>query len=124
MMSASYLWGIARGGRLLLLILSSVTVTAAANRDIVVHNLSDPRPRLVFACDRQTSDLRTLFTPALIDDLQQLQAGVALSTEDFSPERAQVVRMLNAAGIPMIAWIALPKDQGYYVNAGNPRETT
>lgn len=124
MMSPLRLRGTGRGGRLLLLVLSLVTAAMAANRDIVVHNLSDPRPQLFFACDRQTSDLQALFTPALIDDLRQLKAGVALSTEDLSPERAQVVRMLNSAGIPMIAWIALPRDQGYYVNAGNAPETT
>src|SRR5215469_658321 len=124
MMSAACLQGMGGGGRLLLLVLSLVTAARAANPDIVVHNISDPRPELVFACDRQTSDLQALFTPALIDDLRQLKAGVALSTEDLSPQRAQVVRSLNAAGIPMTAWIALPRVQGYYVNARNARETT
>lgn len=124
MMSPLRLRGMGRGGRLLLLVLTLVPAAMAANRDIVVHNLSDPRPELFFACDRQTSDLQALFTPALIDDLRQLKAGIALSTEDLSPGRAQVVRMLNSAGIPMIAWIALPRDQGYYVNAGNAPETT
>jgi len=124
MMSAARISGIGRRGRLLLLALSFVTAAAAANRDIVVYNTSEPRPELIFACDRQTSELQALFAPALVDDLRQLRAGVALSTEDLSPERAQVVRMLNAAGIPMIAWIALPRDQGYYVNARNARETT
>lgn len=124
MMSATRLRGFGRGGRRLLLVLSLVTAAAAANRDLVVYNRSEPRPELIFACDRQTSELSALFAPALIDDLRQLKAGVALSTEDLSPERARVVRMLNAAGIPMIAWIALPRDQGYYVNARNARETT
>lgn len=123
MMSASRLIGIGVGGRLLLLILSFVPAAAAVNRDIVVHNTTDPRPELIFACDRQTSELQALLAPALVDDLRQLKAGVALSTEDLSPERAQVVRRLNAAGIPTIAWISLPRDQGYYVNAGNEPET-
>jgi hypothetical protein len=30
-----------------------------------------------------------------------------------------VVRELNAAGIPVTAWLALPGDQGYYLNASN-----
>ena len=49
--------------------------------------------------------------------------GLRLSTEDFSPERAKVVRRLNAAGVPMTAWIALPKDQGYYVNVSTAPQT-
>jgi hypothetical protein len=100
--------------------MSFAAAQASSGRgDIVVHNTDDPRPELIFACDRPTSELPALFTPALIADLQQLKAGIALSTEDLSPERAQVVRKLNAAGIPMTAWIALPRDQGYYVNASN-----
>jgi hypothetical protein len=34
-----------------------------------------------------------------------------------------VVQRLNAAGIPMIAWIALPREQGYYVNVSNAPQT-
>ena len=98
--------------------------TSTGRGDVVVQNTQDPRPDLIFACDRPTSELPALFTPALIADLQQLKAGIALSTEDLSPERAEVVRKLNAAGIPMTAWIALPKDQGYYVNASNAPLTT
>jgi hypothetical protein len=81
------------------------------------------RPHLIFGCDRQTPELESLVTPALIADLKELGAGVALSTEDFSPERAEVVRRLNAAGIPMIAWIALPRSEGYYVNVSTAPQT-
>ncbi len=81
------------------------------------------RPYLIFGCDRQTRDLDALFTPALVADLKELGAGIALSTEDLSPARAQVVRRLTDAGIPMLAWIVLPKEQGYYVNVGNAAQT-
>lgn len=81
------------------------------------------RPYLIFGCDRQTGDLDSLFTPALVSELKELGAGVALSTEDFSSARAQVVRRLSDAGIPMTAWIVLPKEQGYYVNVGNAAQT-
>jgi len=97
----------------------AVADASSGRGDVLVHNRDDPRAELIFACDRPTSELPALFTPALIADLQQIKAGIALSTEDLSPERAEVVRRLNAAGIPMTAWIALPRDQGYYVNAGN-----
>lgn len=81
------------------------------------------RPELVFACDQPTDQLDGLFTPAVVADLAALHAGVALSTEDFSPARAATVRRLERAGIPLTAWLVLPRDQGYYVNAGNAAQT-
>ena len=97
--------------------------TRSGDKDLVIRSNGQEPPRLTFACDRSTPELATLFTPQLIADLKELHAGIALSTEDFSPARAQVVQQLNAAGIPMTAWIVLPKEQGYYVNASNARQT-
>jgi len=98
--------------------------SSAAATDVVVQNQGqEARPDLIFACDRPTAELRALFTPELIADLRQLKAGIAISTEDLSPERAGVVRELNAAGIPMTAWLALPKNEGYYINADNATQT-
>src|SRR4051794_36395401 len=107
-----------------ILLQSSSAPAAETFQDIRVQDVNATRPQLIFACDRQTNELAALFTPQLISDLRELNAGVALSTEDFSPERAQVVRQLNAAGVPMTAWIALPKDQGYYVNVSTAPQTT
>lgn len=106
-------------------VLLSITPANAAEtfHDIHVQDANATRPQLIFACDRQTKELDSLFTPQLISDLKELNAGIALSTEDFSPERAEVVRRLNAAGVPMTAWIALPKDQGYYVNVSTAPQT-
>src|ERR1043166_9028153 len=79
--------------------------TAAENHDVRVQNSENPRPKLILACDKSTSGLDALFTPELIADLKELKAGVALSTSDFTPERARLVRKLNAASIPMTAWL-------------------
>jgi hypothetical protein len=77
-------------------------------------------PQLAFACELSVEPLRSLFSdPAVVADLQSLKAGVSLALVDLSPQRAEVVRRLNAAGIPVTAWLALPADQGYYFNAGN-----
>jgi hypothetical protein len=77
-------------------------------------------PLLMFACDGPISDLESLFSQAgVISDLQTLHAGVALAVPDLTPERAQLVRRLNHAGIPVAAWLALPGEQGYYLNASN-----
>ena len=70
-----------------------------------------------------TGQLQSLFSGQdTVDDLKRLNAGVALSLADLSSGRADVVRKLNQAGIPVTAWLALPKEQGYYVNASNAPE--
>ena len=64
--------------------------------------------------------LQALFSdPTVIPQLKELNAGVALALKDFSLGRTQVVQQLNRAGVPVTAWLALPKEQGYYLNASN-----
>jgi hypothetical protein len=78
------------------------------------------RPPLNFACQMDTAALQALFSdPDVIRDLRRLDAGISLSLIDLSPGRAQIVRQLNSAGIPVTAWLALPGEQGYYLNASN-----
>jgi hypothetical protein len=80
-------------------------------------------PHLMFACEQATESLRALFSDSnVVSDLKEMGAGVSLSLSDLSSGRAQVVQALNRAGIPLIAWLALPKKQGYYVNASNTRD--
>ena len=81
-------------------------------------------PRLNFACELDTQQLESVFATGAIDSLRETNAAVTLSLTDFSPERANVVRRLNQSGIPVTAWMALPKEQGYYLNAGNAREAS
>jgi hypothetical protein len=78
-------------------------------------------PQLIFACcDQGNSRMQSLFSdPSVIADLKELHAGSAIPISDFSPERAHLVRRLNQAGIPVIAGLALPKEEGYYFNADN-----
>lgn len=77
-------------------------------------------PQLAFACELATDQLQSLFSRQdVIGDLRQLHAAVSLALADLSPGRADVVHRLNQAGVPVTAWLALPKEQGYYVNAAN-----
>ena len=77
-------------------------------------------PQLNLACQMETAALESLFSDRdVIRDLQQLSAGITLSLIDLSPGRAKVVRQVNASNIPVTAWLALPGDQGYYLNASN-----
>jgi len=78
------------------------------------------RPRLTFFCELEKAELVSLFASGkLLDDLKELGAGISLGLLDLSPERASVVRRLNQAGIPTIAWLLLPKEQGYWFNLDN-----
>jgi hypothetical protein len=114
---------------LVLSIVVSLPATAAASeaigsssKEIVVSGAGRP-PVLVFACDGATSDVESVLNlPGVISDLRELNAGVALSLPDLSVERAGLVRHLNQTGIPVTAWLTLPQEQGYYLNAGNAPE--
>ncbi len=78
-------------------------------------------PRLVFFCELPSAALVSLFADgSVIDDLRALNAVVSLAIIDLSAERAAVVRQLNEAEIPTVAWQLLPKAQGYYFNVDNP----
>lgn len=44
---------------------------------------------------------------------------MSLGIIDLSHERAEVVQQLNAAGVPVVAWLLLPKEQGYWFNLDN-----
>jgi hypothetical protein len=91
--------------------------------DVRVAGAPAVQPRLVFACELDTDPLQTLLSNAsVVSDLREINAGISLSLIDLSRGRAQVVQQMNRAGIPVTAWLALPKEQGYYLNASNARE--
>jgi hypothetical protein len=97
---------------------------SAASEDIYVPG-PGTRPQLMFACcDQGKEALSNLFAdPTVFAELKELHAGLAIPIDDLSPARAQLIRRLNEAGLPAIAWIVLPGEQGYYVNAGNASQT-
>jgi len=63
--------------------------------------------------------LQALITKQTLADLSTLQAGLSLAILDFDPARVKTVRRLNKAGIPVIAWLLLPKEEGYYFHFRN-----
>jgi hypothetical protein len=78
------------------------------------------RPRLTFFCELEVEELEGLFADAaVLQNIKALEAAVSLGLVDLSDRRAQVVQRLNAAGIPVVAWQLLPKEQGYWFNIGN-----
>jgi hypothetical protein len=78
-------------------------------------------PELGFACcDQGIAQMQALFaSQEVIAGLEDLHAELAIQILDFAPERAGIVRRLNQAGIPLIAWIVLQKEEGFYLNVDN-----
>jgi hypothetical protein len=78
------------------------------------------KPRLTFFCELKAEELRAVFSsPSLFEDLTALGAGISLGILDLSQARVNVVRQLNERGIPVVAWLLLPEDQGYWFNLDN-----
>jgi hypothetical protein len=63
-----------------------------------------------------------LSEPGAVAALIELKAGIALALPDLTADRASLVRELNRDGVPVTAWLTLPPEQGYYLNASNGRQ--
>ncbi|QPC84269.1 hypothetical protein G4Y79_07815 [Phototrophicus methaneseepsis] len=79
-----------------------------------------PKPNLIFYCELDEPGLIEMFTGGrVVTLLEEIGASVSMGIRDMSDGRAEIVRSLNAANIPVIAWLLLPQEQGYWFNAGN-----
>jgi hypothetical protein len=77
-------------------------------------------PRLTFYTELASQDLERLINETtVLDDLRALQAALGLTLPVLDSDRAHVVHCLNEAGIPMSAWLLLPKEQGLFLNVDN-----
>ena len=84
-----------------------------------------PQPSLTFFTELNSEALTQLFDGRfVIDDLKGLHAALSLGILDLSEERAKVVKRLNKAEVPVIAWLLLPEDQGYWFNLDNYEAAT
>lgn len=87
--------------------------------------MTDFFPNLTFACELEPQPLQSLFAnPEVIPFLQATHSSVSVGILDLSQDRAGVIRRLNEAGIPVTAWLLLPKDQGYWFNLDNYPQAT
>lgn len=81
-------------------------------------------PSITFFCELEPERLERLFSDGkVIKSLTQLNANLSLGLLDFSAKRAEVIKKLNKAGIPVTAWILLPKEQGYWTSLDTIDET-
>lgn len=82
------------------------------------------KPSLTFFCELEAEALSELFSGSKVTNyLTKLNANLSLGLLDLSPQRAEVVKKLNRAGIPVTAWILLPKEQGYWTSLDTLSET-
>ena len=81
--------------------------------------------QLTFFCELDGPSLQKLFESRFVyDDLKTLGASISLGILDFSAERVEIVRKLNELGIPVTAWLLLPKEEGYWFNMENHAQTS
>ncbi len=81
-------------------------------------------PKLTFFCELDAEPLKALFNQAMVRRLKTMHASLSLGIRDMKPERVEVVKSLNRAGIPVIAWLLLPMDEGYWFNMRNAAQAT
>lgn len=78
------------------------------------------KPHFSFFCELQGKEFNELFADsALINQLVKMKASVRVGLHDFSPERTLTIQKLNQAGIPIVAWLLLPEEDGYWFNMYN-----
>lgn len=87
---------------------------------VLLGNAGRAMPILSFFNEMKTPALSKLFEDStLIPNLQKLHAEIRMGMLDLTPERAAIIETLNKAGIPVVAWLLLPEEQGYWFNNSN-----
>ena len=85
-----------------------------------LRSASLAQPLISFFNEMKSPELVALFSDsAVIEDLKTLKAEIRMGIMDVTPERAAVIRELNREGIPVVAWLLLPEEQGYWFHLGN-----
>ncbi|MEW5743700.1 MAG: hypothetical protein AB1938_32610 [Myxococcota bacterium] len=81
--------------------------------------------RLHFFNEQDTPELEALFSDAgVVRHLRALRAGVTMGMRDLSEGRARVVKRLVDEGVPVGAWLLLPRDEGYFATLDNVEAVT
>jgi hypothetical protein len=78
------------------------------------------RPQLIFFSELAGPALRAMLQGS--DILPRLAAngyGIALALRDLDETTAEAVRLLNASGVPVVAWLLLPPGEGIWLNLQN-----
>jgi hypothetical protein len=88
---------------------------------LIIAQLSyTQKPVLSFFNEMEGAALKKLFTDTtIIPELKNLNAQVRMGMLDTSRERKEILQSLNKAGVPVVAWLLLPKEKGYWFHSKN-----
>lgn len=76
--------------------------------------------RLSFFNEQDPPELTDLVgDAAVLTQLRALRAHVTMGLRDLSDERAAAVQRLGGEGVPVGAWLLLPREQGYFATYDN-----
>lgn len=77
-------------------------------------------PRLTFFVELEAAALKALFDrPEVPRFLVEQGCALSMGLLDLAPERAAVVRTLEASGVSVTGWLLLDPEDGYWLNADN-----
>jgi hypothetical protein len=93
----------------------------STERELIAENVRAPdRPRLIFFSELHGAALHDLLRrPGLIDLLIAQGYGVALSVALLDSDCAEAARLLHSRGVPLVAWLLLPPEEGFAFNLQN-----
>ncbi len=78
------------------------------------------RPRIIFFCELEGSALLELLaTPGVLSLLANGEYGVAVALHNLSQETAIAIATLNRHRIPVVAWLLLQAEEGFWFNLQN-----
>lgn len=76
--------------------------------------------RLSFFNEQDPPELAQLVGDAsVLEQLRALGADVTMGLRELSDERAEAIKRLCGEGVPVFAWLLLPKEQGYFATYDN-----
>lgn len=87
---------------------------------ILIAGNAASKPDLSFFVELKGADFNALFSDTtLVVKLVEMKASLRVGLPDFSPERTEAIHRLNQAGIPLIAWLLLSEEEGYWFHMNN-----
>lgn len=97
-----------------------MTISAYSNPLPGHHHHEIDQPQLIFFTELDASALLScLRMPSVLQHLSELQASVALAFPDLHPHRIKAAKILQAHGIPCVAWLCLKQEEGIAFNLTN-----
>jgi hypothetical protein len=88
---------------------------------ITSYEIHAAQPQLFFFTKLApgASLLETIRSPGALEALRACGAGVAIALTDLDAEQVAVARLLTEWGIPLVAWLCLPIEEGFALNLAN-----